>query len=76
MIINTKYNIGNTVKIKTGRIKNVEFIDAEIKRIVVGMNGNGLLNIKYSCIFWDGSEWITHDIWEEDLEKSNEGIAA
>lgn len=75
MTITTKYNIGDTVKIKEyRRITDSGVIDATIKRIIVSKDGHGNTNIRYTLTYFDGCEHLLVDRWEEDLAAEQEEV--
>lgn len=75
MTITTKYNIGDTVKIKEYRgITDRGVIDATIRRIIVSKDGRGNTNIKYTLVFPDGQNECLINLWEEDLAAEQEEV--
>lgn len=72
MTITTKFNIGDTVKIKELRVTNFGFVDAEIRRIVVSKDGDGNTQIRYTLTYPGGGEWLSRDVWESDLVQYQE----
>ena len=74
MTITTKYNIGDTVKIKEYRITDGGLVHAEIKRITVSKDGHGNTSIKYTLTYFDGCEHLLVDRWEDDLNAEQEGV--
>ena len=74
MTITTKYNIGDTVKIKEYRITDGGIVHAEIKRFTVSKDGHGNANIRYTLSYFDGCEHLLVDRWEEELAAEQEEV--
>lgn len=72
MTITTKFNIGDTVKLRECRVTSFGFVDAEIKRFTVSNNALGDIQIKYTLTYPGGGEWFSRDVWESDLIKYQE----
>lgn len=75
MTIITKYNIGDTVKIKEYRSAHCGIVAAEIKRFTVSKDGHGNTNIRYTLSYFDGCEHLLVDRWEEDLAAEQEEVS-
>lgn len=77
MTITTKFNIGDTVKIKEyRRITDSGVIDATIRRIIVSKDGLGNTNIRYTIAFPEGQNECLIDLWETDLAAEQEEVFA
>lgn len=76
MTITTKYNIGDTVKIKEYRSADCGIVAAKIKRITVSKDGHGNTNIRYTLAFPEGQNECLIDLWETDLAAEQEEVFA
>lgn len=74
MTITTRFNIGDTVKIKEYRSKDGGIVDAEIKRFTVSKDGHGNTNIRYTLAFPEGQNECLIDLWETDLAEEQKEV--
>lgn len=67
MVIKTKYDIGDTVMFRNYRACERSVIEGEIVRITVRKGGT----IRYTIQYLLDGEWLTADVWEDDLPAQN-----
>lgn len=76
MTINTKYNLGEKVKIKdyySAKSEGYLAVNGEIKRIIVSNTKDGGIAIKYDVEYLSGNSWRIRGLWEDDLKEPDEG---